>query len=63
VSLDRCEAVEKSIQQLLLELTGVDISLCRKCKKETMIKLADLPQRFGQNSYYLIHPDEFKDTG
>jgi hypothetical protein len=49
VSLDRCEAVEKSIQQLLLELTGVDISLCRKCKQETMIKLADLPQRFGQN--------------
>jgi hypothetical protein len=58
-----CEAEQKSIQQLMLELTGVDITLCPKCKKGTMKKAADLPQRFGQNPYYLIHADEFKDTG
>ncbi len=63
VSLDLGEAAEKSIQQLMLELTGVDITQCYKCKKGTMKKFADLPQRFGQNPYYLIHPDEFKDTG
>ena len=63
VPLELCDAVEKSIQQLMLELTGVDITQCPKCKKGTMTKIADLPQRFGQNSYYLIHPEEFKDTG
>ncbi len=47
----------------MLELTGVDITQCPKCKKGTMKKFADLPQRFGQNPYYLIHPEEFKDTG
>ncbi len=57
------EAAEKSIQQLMLELTGVDIAQCPKCKKGTMAKIADLPQRLGQNPYYLIHPEQFKDTG
>jgi len=63
VSLKFCEAEKKSVQQLMLELTGVDITQCPKCKKGTMKKLFDLPQRFGQNPYYLIHPEEFKDTG
>jgi len=63
VSLKFCEAEEKSIQQLMLELTGFDITQCPKCKKGTMKKISDLPQRFGENPFYLIHPDEFKDTG
>ena len=63
VSHELCEAEEKSVQQLMLELTGVNITQCPKCKKGTMKKLFDLPQRFGQNPYYLIHPEEFKDTG
>ena len=58
-----CEAGKKSVQQLMIELTGVDITQCPKCKKGTMKKLFDLPQRFGQNPFYLIHPEEFKDTG
>jgi hypothetical protein len=58
-----CEAEQKSIQQLMLELTGVDITQCPKCKKGTMKKRSDLPQRFGHNPYYLIHPEKFKDTG
>jgi hypothetical protein len=37
--------------------------LVLKCKEGTMKKLSDLPQRFGQNPYYLIHPEKFKDTG
>jgi len=45
------------------ELTGVDITQCPQCKKGTMKKLFDLTQRFGQNPFYLIHPEEFKDTG
>jgi hypothetical protein len=63
VSQELCEAEEKSVQQLMLELTGVDITQCPKCKKGTMKKLFDLPKRFGQNPYYLIHPEEFMDTG
>jgi hypothetical protein len=58
VSQELCEAEEKSVQQLMLELTGVDITQCPKCKKGTMKKLFDLPQRFGQNPFYLIHPIE-----
>jgi len=54
---------EKSIQQLMLQLTGVDITQCPKCKKGTMKKRFDLPQGFGQNPFYLIHPEQFKDTG
>ena len=63
VSPEFCEAEEKSIQQLMLELTGLDITQCAECKKGTMKKVFDLPQRFGQNPFYLIHPEEFKDTG
>ena len=63
VSHKLCESAKKSIQQLMLEVTGVDISQCPKCKKGTMKKRGDLPQRFGDNPFYLIHPEEFKDTG
>ena len=63
VSHELCESAKKSIQQLMLEVTGVDISQCPKCKKGTMKKRGDLPQRFGDNPFYLIHPEEFKDTG
>jgi hypothetical protein len=63
VSHELCEADNKTVQQLMLELTGVDITQCPKCKKGTMKKFADLPQRFGQNPFYIIHPEEFKGTG
>ncbi len=63
VSQQLCEADEKSVQQLMQGLTGVDISQCPKCKKGAMNKLFDLPKRFGQNPFYIIHPEEFKDTG
>ena len=58
-----CEAEQISIQQLMLELTGVDINRCPKCKKGTMKKRDDISPGFGQNPYYLIHPEEFRDTG
>jgi len=63
VSHEFGETVEQSIQLLMLELTGVDITQCPKCKQGTMKKLSDLPNRFGQNPYYLIHPKKFMDTG
>ena len=51
VSSELCEAEEKSIQQLMTELTGVDITPCLKCRKGTINKLFDLPERFGQNPF------------
>ena len=63
VSPEPCTAEEKSIQILMLELTGLDITRCPECKKGTMKKVSDLPQRLGQNPFYLIHPEGFKDTG
>ena len=58
-----CEAEQISIQQLMLQLTGVNISRCTKCEKGTMKKRGDISPGFGQNPYYIIHPEEFKDTG
>ena len=38
------EVPHKSPQDLMLELTGIDISRCPKCKKGTMVIVAELPK-------------------
>jgi len=34
---------QKSVHQLMLELTGIDITRCPLCQKGTLVLLADLP--------------------
>ena len=38
------EIPDRSTQDLLLELTGIDISRCPNCKKGTMVIVAELPK-------------------
>ena len=38
------EIPDRSTQDLLLELTGVDLSRCPACKKGTMVIVAELPK-------------------
>jgi hypothetical protein len=38
------EIPKKSAQDLLLELTGIDLSRCPRCQKGTMIVVGELPR-------------------
>ena len=38
------EIPDRSTEDLLLELTGVDLSRCPACKKGTMVIVAELPK-------------------
>src|SRR3989442_6376401 len=38
------QSIEKTFQQRMLELTGVDLSQCPCCRQGTMIVIASLPQ-------------------
>jgi putative transposase len=41
---------QKSVHQLMLELTGIDITRCPLCQKGTLVLLADLPLPAPQDS-------------
>lgn len=47
------EPVKKNTQELMVELTGVDISLCPCCKKGSMIIVDEIPARWKANPKYL----------
>ena len=46
--------VEKNINELMLELTGKDITLCPFCKKGTMEKVSEIPKLTGVSAYEII---------
>ncbi len=50
------EVVEKSVQELMLKLTGVDTTLCPFCGKGRMEKRAKIPKHTGRSSFHIIHP-------
>ncbi len=47
ISTELPETVEKSLREMMLELTGEDISLCPVCKKGKMEFVAEIPVSFG----------------
>lgn len=47
------EPVKKNTQELMVELTGVDISLCPCCKKGSMIIVDEIPALWKANPKYL----------
>lgn len=58
------EKTEKSVQEIMLYLTGVDITRCPFCKKGTMRIIAEIPRKEYQNvSAMICHGSEFCDTG
>lgn len=46
---------ERSVQELMLALTGTDITRCPSCKKGTMKIIAELPELTGPSAYDFIN--------
>jgi hypothetical protein len=50
------EIVDESIDQMMLRLTGVDITRCPHCKKGTLIAVARIPKGKGPSAFAILHP-------
>jgi hypothetical protein len=50
------EVVDESIEQVMLRLTGVDITRCPRCKKGTLIAVARIPKGKGASAFAILHP-------
>jgi hypothetical protein len=46
----------RSVQEIMLKLTRIDITLCPCCKKGGMQKIADILCYMGKHPYQLIRP-------
>ena len=44
------EKIKESISEMMLRLTGIDISCCPKCKKGKMIRIRKLPKKYLNSS-------------
>jgi hypothetical protein len=47
---------EKTIEGLMLELTGKDITMCPYCRKGTLRKVSILPKWTGKGSFDILNP-------
>ncbi len=56
VSVAAAEWVKKSVQEIMIELTGVDIMLCTCCRKGKMEQVREIPMYTGQSGYDIIRP-------
>lgn len=54
--------IDKSVQDVMLELTGVDIMRCPCCKTGTMRPVRDIPMYTGQSAYHIIRPPNLRLT-
>jgi hypothetical protein len=54
---------EKSVEQLMLKLTGVDITLCSCCKKGKMKIVSQIPEKTGLCPANIIRPIVWLETG
>jgi len=57
------ERVEKSVEEIMFHLTGVDIKRCPFCKRGTMRVIAEIPKQTDHSAFNIIHASEFFDTG
>ncbi|NQT69764.1 MAG: transposase [Desulfobacteraceae bacterium] len=48
--------VEKSVEEMMLKLTGIDITLCPCCKKGKMQIVAEVPKYTGVCANEIIRP-------
>ena len=53
---------EKTTQQLMLELTGIDVTKCPLCKKGTMKVIAQLPKFSATSLNALFNQPQIKDS-
>ncbi len=58
------DVVEKTIQEIILNLTGVDITRCPCCGEGTMKIVKEIPEYTGCSGYeYLSNEKTLTDTG
>jgi hypothetical protein len=50
------KAVQKSMEEMIRELTGIDITICPCCKKGKMQLVAEIPRYSGLSPKQLIRP-------
>ena len=50
------EVVNQSVQEMMLKLTGKDITLCPCCGKGTMRSVCLIPEGSGPSGYEILHP-------
>ena len=50
----------KSLQKMMLKLTGIDITLCPCCKKGKMQLVAEIPRYSGKHPYKFIRPPNYQ---
>jgi len=50
------EALDESIEQIMLRLTGVDITRCPRCKMRTLIEVARIPKGKAAGGFAILHP-------
>jgi hypothetical protein len=48
--------ITRSVQEIMLKLTHIDITLCPSCKKGRMQKIADILCYSGRHPYQFIRP-------
>jgi hypothetical protein len=47
-----------SVQEIMLELTGIDITLCTHCGKGTLKKVREIPAHTGNSAHEIIRPPD-----
>jgi hypothetical protein len=52
---------KKSVSEIMLERTGIDINRCRLCKTGTMEKIHEIPEGSGPSAFYIICEARNKD--
>ena len=50
------EAVEQTLQEMILMLTGIDLTICPHCKKGKMQHLGEIPRYSGISAKEIIRP-------
>jgi hypothetical protein len=54
---------EKSIEDMMLKITGVDITICPCCKKGRMHQVVEIPKYTGTCASEIIRPPNLRKTG
>jgi hypothetical protein len=57
------KVMQKSVEQMMVNLTGVDITLCTCCKKGKMQVVSRIPEKTGLCPANIMRPAVFRKTG
>ena len=55
--------ITHSLQEMMLKLTGINITLCPCCKKGQMQRIIEIPRGFGKHPYNFIRPPNYQPSG